>query len=331
MRVHTTVAALAVCLLAAGSVAAEIEIHQKHRFDARPGATVVVDVSFHSVEVTARPGNAVDVTVDITVKGSGSSAKNVANDLSPAFEEEGDRLIIRSTRKKGWSWKSASAKGKVTVQMPPDMNLVIDSSSGSAEITGDFGGAGPKHLPERVEILRVRGEAALLPGVPELLEHLVEVVRGDRFPRGGFRADEIPPGVPRESPLLQIPNHPDPEVRIGKEPALQGVEPELVQGVRQFPLPQPLDHPLQDLALVLGLGPSDPLEKEVILALQLDEVLLDSVQGILDIYHFRRSLFPGKPGTLTYGKTLAIVPFRREGGPWRRSLRSFLQRAWGRG
>jgi hypothetical protein len=139
MRVRTIVAAFAVCLLVAGSAAAEIDIHQKHRFDARPGATVVVDVSFHSVEVTAQPGSAVDVTVDITVKGSGSSAKNAANDLAPVFEEDGDKLIIRSTRKKGWSWKSVSAKGKVTVQMPPGMNLTIDSSSGSAKIKGDFG------------------------------------------------------------------------------------------------------------------------------------------------------------------------------------------------
>jgi DUF4097 and DUF4098 domain-containing protein YvlB len=139
MRVRTTVAAFAVCLLIAGSAAAEIEIHQKHRFDARPGATVVVDVSFHSVDVTARPGNTVDVTVDITVKGSGSSAKNAANDLTPVFEEDGDKLIIRSTRKKGWSWKRVSAKGKVTIQMPPGMHLTIDSSSGSAKINGDFG------------------------------------------------------------------------------------------------------------------------------------------------------------------------------------------------
>ena len=34
-----------------------------------------------------------------------------------------------------------SAKGVVTVQMPPGMNLVVDSSSGSAEISGDFGDA----------------------------------------------------------------------------------------------------------------------------------------------------------------------------------------------
>lgn len=139
MRLRTLVTAFAVCLVIAGNASAEIEIHQKHRFDARPGATVVVDVSFHSVEVTAQPGNAVDVTVDITVKGDGSTAKNVASELTPVFDEEGNRLIIRSTRKKGWSWKQARAKGKISIQMPPDLNLSIDSSSGSATIIGDFG------------------------------------------------------------------------------------------------------------------------------------------------------------------------------------------------
>jgi hypothetical protein len=101
MCLRPTVTALAVCLLIAGSAAAEIEIHQKHRFDARPGGTVVVDVSFHRVEVTARPGNSVDVTVDIKVKGSGGSSKNALNALQPQFLEEGDKLIIRSVRKKG--------------------------------------------------------------------------------------------------------------------------------------------------------------------------------------------------------------------------------------
>jgi DUF4097 and DUF4098 domain-containing protein YvlB len=141
MRVRSAITVLAVLCLFATGAAAEIEIHEKHRFDARPGATVVIDVSFHDVEVTAQPGNAVDVTVDITIKGDGSSAKNAANDFKPIFEEDGDKLIIRSTRKKGWNWKSVKAKGKVMVQMPPGMNLTIDSSSGSAKIIGDFGDA----------------------------------------------------------------------------------------------------------------------------------------------------------------------------------------------
>jgi hypothetical protein len=141
MHVRTGLAATLLCLSLAGSAAADIEIHQKHRFDARPGATVVVDVSFHNVEVTAVPGDSVDVTVDITVKGDGSSAKNVANDLQPQFLVEGDKLIIRSSSKKGWTWKSFSAKGMVTISMPQGMNLSVDSSSGGTRISGDFGDA----------------------------------------------------------------------------------------------------------------------------------------------------------------------------------------------
>ncbi|MBD3855311.1 MAG: DUF4097 family beta strand repeat protein [Acidobacteria bacterium] len=139
MHARFTITAIAALCLFATGASAEIEVHEKHRFDARPGATVVIDVSFHSVEVTAQPGSSVDVTVDLTIKGDGSSAKNIANDLSPVFKEDGDKLIIRSVRKKGWNWKSVKAKGKIAVQMPPGMNLTIDSSSGSARINGDFG------------------------------------------------------------------------------------------------------------------------------------------------------------------------------------------------
>jgi DUF4097 and DUF4098 domain-containing protein YvlB len=141
MRVRFAIAAFAALCLFATGAAAETEIHEKHRFDARPGGTVIVDVSFHSVEVTAQPGSSVDVTVDVTVNGTGSSAQKIAEAYKPVFEEDGDKLIIRSTREKGWNWKSVNAKGKVTVQMPPGMNLTIDSSSGSARINGDFGDA----------------------------------------------------------------------------------------------------------------------------------------------------------------------------------------------
>jgi DUF4097 and DUF4098 domain-containing protein YvlB len=140
MRVRVSLIAIAFLCLAAASHAG-IELHQEHSFAARSSATVVVDVSFHTVEVTARPGDTVDVSVDIEVKGSGNSSKNALNELQPKFLEEGNKLIIRSTRKNGFRWKSVSAQGKVIVQMPPDMDLVVDSSSGSTRINGDFGDA----------------------------------------------------------------------------------------------------------------------------------------------------------------------------------------------
>ncbi len=133
--------ALIVATAFAGGAAADIEIYQEHRFEARPGASLLVDVSFHSVEVTVRPGTTVDVAVEIEVKGSGSRSKNAANDLQPQFIDEGGRLIVRSTRSGGWSWKSVSARGRVSIQMPPGMDLTIDSSSGGARVTGDLGDA----------------------------------------------------------------------------------------------------------------------------------------------------------------------------------------------
>jgi len=141
MSVRPVLIVFAVISLVAMGAGAEFQIHQEHSFDARSGATVVVDVSFHDVEVEARPGDTVDVSVDIEVKGSGNSSKKALDELQPKFLEEGNKLIIRSTRKKTFSWKSVSAKGRVTVKMPPGMNLTIDSSSGSAQISGDFGDA----------------------------------------------------------------------------------------------------------------------------------------------------------------------------------------------
>ncbi len=141
MHVRTGLAATLLCLSLAGSAAADIEIHQKHRFDARAGATVAVDVTFLNVEITAVPGDTVDVTVDITIKGDGGSAKKMANELQPQFLEQGDKLIIRSRIEKGWSWKNTSAKGTVTISMPPGMNVSIDSSSGGTRISGDLGDA----------------------------------------------------------------------------------------------------------------------------------------------------------------------------------------------
>lgn len=140
MRARVLIVLLAAAAFA-GAAAADVEIYKEHRFEARPGASLLVDVSFHSVEVIARPGTTVDIAVEIEVKGSGSSSKNAANDLQPQFIDEGGRLVVRSTRSGGWSWKSVSARGKVVVQMPPGMDLTIDSSSGGARITGDLGDA----------------------------------------------------------------------------------------------------------------------------------------------------------------------------------------------
>jgi hypothetical protein len=136
----TFVVLVALALTAPGFVFGDSgSLHQEHSFDARPGATLLVDVSFHNVEVEARPGSTVDVVVDIEVSGSTSKVKKALGQLEPEFIDKGDTLVVRSVTK-GISWMgSPRTRGQVTVAMPPDMNLTIDSSSGGCEVRGDFG------------------------------------------------------------------------------------------------------------------------------------------------------------------------------------------------
>lgn len=141
MHVRSLLVGVGVVVLCCGTAFANIEIAQEHSFDASPGKTVVIDASFHEVEVTARPGNSIQVSVWIDIAGDGSRAKETANRLQPVFKDDGRTITVRSVAKSGWSWRSPRAKGKISIAMPPDHDLIIDLSSGSAAITGDLGDA----------------------------------------------------------------------------------------------------------------------------------------------------------------------------------------------
>jgi len=135
-RVLVLIAAL-MCATAAG---ADIDVVQEHTFDASPGQTLSIDVSFHRVDVIVEPGSRVHAIVELSTNSSSRKAEKAMEELAPVFQEKGDTLIIRSTRKGGWnSWWGGNIKGRVTVTMPPDLDLAIDSSSGSVTIDGDLG------------------------------------------------------------------------------------------------------------------------------------------------------------------------------------------------
>jgi len=132
---------IAALVLSANIADAQIELHQEHTFDARPGQTVAIDVSFHRVDVRIQPGATVHAVVDLSTSGSGSKAERAVAELTPVFQDKGDTLVIRSTRKGGWNWSSGKFKGSVIVTMPPDLDLRVDSSSGSITVDGDLGNA----------------------------------------------------------------------------------------------------------------------------------------------------------------------------------------------
>ena len=139
MRASKTMLMMAVLCLAAALAHADTELRKEHSFAAQPGQTVVIDVSFHEVEVEVEPGNTVHAVVELWSDSSSNKAQKAMDELAPVFEQKGETLLIRSTRKGGWSWYSGKVKGHVTVTMPPDLDLEVDSSSGSITIDGDLG------------------------------------------------------------------------------------------------------------------------------------------------------------------------------------------------
>lgn len=141
---HILLAAIFVLIFAVPIVAfsATETSHTERSFPATAGGSVTVDASFHSVEVTARPGSTVDVVVDLEFSASEKKAERLLAEYEPKFKVNGDDIVIRSTREKSsWNWGWNKTKGKITVLMPPDMDLVIDNSSGAVLLQGDFGDA----------------------------------------------------------------------------------------------------------------------------------------------------------------------------------------------
>jgi hypothetical protein len=125
-------------LVAAG--AATESSHTEKSFPAAEAESVVVDVSFHDVEVHVRPGDTVDFVVDIRVSASGPKARRILGDYEPVFSHRNGELRMRSTRD-GSSWGWVRAEGQVRVEMPPGMDLDVDGSSGECRVKGDLGAA----------------------------------------------------------------------------------------------------------------------------------------------------------------------------------------------
>ncbi len=122
MHLRLLAITVAIVLFAPAAVA-DVELHEEHTFNARAGQTVVVDASFHRVKVEVVPGDTVHAVVEISSSSSSGRAERAVEELRPVFKETADRLIIRSTRKGGWSWRTGRIEGRITVTMPPDLDL----------------------------------------------------------------------------------------------------------------------------------------------------------------------------------------------------------------
>ncbi|HPR64710.1 MAG TPA: DUF4097 family beta strand repeat-containing protein [Thermoanaerobaculia bacterium] len=130
----------AILFLSAMLVAGTVTSHHEKTLKAIPDGTVVVDVSFHNVDVTVRPGESVSAVVDLEISGDKEKAEAMLKEYEPTFEVKDNKIVIKSQkRSKGsFSWKKIKARGHVVLDMPPSMSLSVDSSSGNFTFNGDL-------------------------------------------------------------------------------------------------------------------------------------------------------------------------------------------------
>jgi hypothetical protein len=137
-----------VALIAAlplATAAEDATLHREKSFPAKPGGTVKVEASFHDVIVSVRPGETVDVTVDVKASGWPNGQQEFVKSCEPEFTQTGDTLVIRSKPKSRFSFGWQSLDARIEVRMPPGMALDAYSGSGHCSLKGDTGASARFH------------------------------------------------------------------------------------------------------------------------------------------------------------------------------------------
>ena len=122
----------------ASVLAATDYYHTVESFRLSPGASVVVEVAFHDVEVTVSPDYRVEVEVNTEI--TAASEQNVARllkEYKPVFTERADRLqiISRSDGHSNFNW---NCSGKIKIAVPAQTSVGLKSASGACVVRGNF-------------------------------------------------------------------------------------------------------------------------------------------------------------------------------------------------
>jgi hypothetical protein len=114
-----------------------------HRIGVAPGGTLTVSVDFGSIEVTTNGTS--EVVIDSVRRVSMSTRKKEAEFLEerPIAVEETPNSVKFTAEKKGrnrsqWSWnliRAKKAEGRFRISVPPQFNVVLDTSGGSIAVS----------------------------------------------------------------------------------------------------------------------------------------------------------------------------------------------------
>jgi hypothetical protein len=153
----------ALALAAVPLSASPAKSHEEKTLPA-PARAVAVLGSFHDVEVAVKPGDKVRVTVDMEISASSDAkAEELIKEYAPTYVEKDGTLTIRSRRKSeaGFNWGYMKMQGRIVLEMPPDLDLTLDTASGDCVLNGDLG-KGKFSADVASGEIRVKGAAAEL-------------------------------------------------------------------------------------------------------------------------------------------------------------------------
>jgi len=146
-RLWTTVpAAFALALtLAQASPAQAAKLHEEKSFPAADLRGVKLDLSRHDVVVNARPGSTVEVRYEVETSGDDEDTQKVFDKFRPEYDAGKTLTIECDTKNEHTWWKEWGGDGRrirtmrVTVDMPPGLELTVGTASGDVDVNGDFG------------------------------------------------------------------------------------------------------------------------------------------------------------------------------------------------
>jgi DUF4097 and DUF4098 domain-containing protein YvlB len=134
---------LFILLLTTPVLAATDYYHTEKAFPIEMDGVVVVETNFYDVEVATYSGSLVEVRVKMEATASTKKqTQKLITNHQPIFKEENGNLRISSIPETRSSFvKNHQISGTVTIKIPANINLNVNTTSGTCLFQGDYGKA----------------------------------------------------------------------------------------------------------------------------------------------------------------------------------------------
>lgn len=140
--------------------------HETRSFPATAGKVVSCDLRSLDLDVHVQAGDAIQVAVDLEVSSSSrGAARRWLESHTPAFQDQANRLEIAVPRRRDGTFLVGYIRthGRVTLTLPPQCRLEVETASGDVAVDGSQPLAGP------VRLRTASGDAEIKGGVDDLV------------------------------------------------------------------------------------------------------------------------------------------------------------------